>query len=68
MTEEKKRLVALLQKYHGNKQQLYRIQCSVHQDQLCAKSIKFKEIMTVVIKTVNFIILRGPNHRQFKNF
>ena len=68
MTEEKNGFVALLQKYHGNEQQLYRIQCIIHQDQLCAKSIKFKDIMAVVIETVNFIILRGVYDGQFQEF
>ena len=68
MTEEKKGFVALLQKHHGNEQQLHRLYFIIHQDQLYAKSIWFKDIMTVVIKTVNFIILRGLNHRQFQEF
>ena len=68
MTGEKKGFVALLQKHIGDKKQLYKLHCIVHQDQLCAKSMKFKEIVAVVIKTVNFIISRELNHRQFQEF
>ena len=68
MTGEKKGFVALLQKHVGNGQQLYRLHCIIHQDQLCAKSLKLKEIMANVIKTMNFIISLGQNHRQFQEF
>ena len=68
MTGEKMGFVALLQKPIGNEQQLYRLHCIIHQDQLCAKLLRFKDIMAVVIKTVNFIISRGLNHRQFQDF
>ena len=68
VTEEKKGFVALFQKHHGNEQHLYRLYCIIHQDQLCAQSIKFKDIMAVVIKMVNIIILGGLNHCQFQEF
>ena len=68
ITEEKKRFVTLLRKHISNEEQLYRLYCIIHQDQLCAKSLKFKDIMAVVIKTFNFIISRGLNHHQFQQF
>lgn len=35
---------------------------------MCAKSLNFKEIMAVVVKTVNFILSRGLHHCQFQEF
>nr|XP_047135230.1 general transcription factor II-I repeat domain-containing protein 2B-like [Hydra vulgaris] len=40
--------------------------CITHQEQLCAKVLEMKEVMEIVIQTVNFIRSRGLNHRQFK--
>ncbi|XP_004213339.2 general transcription factor II-I repeat domain-containing protein 2-like [Hydra vulgaris] len=40
--------------------------CIIHQEQLCAKVLKMKEVVEIVIQTVNFIRSRGLNHRQFK--
>ena len=68
MTGEKKGFLALLQKHIGNEQQLYRLYCIIHQDQLCAKSLEFKDIRAIVIKMINFIISRGLNHCQFQEF
>ena len=42
--------------------------CIIHQQNLCAKSSKFRHIMVPVIKAVNFIRARGLNHRQFQKF
>ena len=42
--------------------------CIIHQQNLCAKSLKFKDVMDPVIKAVNFIRARGLNHRQFQKF
>ncbi|XP_012559078.2 general transcription factor II-I repeat domain-containing protein 2A-like [Hydra vulgaris] len=39
--------------------------CIIHQEQLCAKVLEMKEVMEIVIQTVNFIRSRGLNHRQF---
>ena len=39
--------------------------CIIHQQNLCAKSLKSKHVMGPVIKAVNFIPARGLNHRQF---
>ena len=42
--------------------------CVIHQQNLCAKSLKFKHVMGPVIEAVNFIQARGLNHRQFQKF
>ena len=42
--------------------------CIIHQQNLCAKFLKFKHVMGRVIKAVNFIRARGLNHRQFQKF
>ena len=41
--------------------------CIIHQQQLCAKVLNMKEVLTVVVEIINFIRARGLNHRQFKN-
>ncbi|XP_065642483.1 general transcription factor II-I repeat domain-containing protein 2A-like [Hydra vulgaris] len=40
--------------------------CIIHQEQLCAKVLEMKNVMELVIHTVNFIRSRGLNHRRFK--
>lgn len=42
--------------------------CIIHQENLCAKSVNIKDVMSIVVKTVNFIKSRGLNHRQFQEF
>ena len=42
--------------------------CIIHQQNLCAKSLKFKHFLSPVIKAVNFIRARGLNNRQFQKF
>ena len=42
--------------------------CILHQENLCTKSIGFKEVMKDVVKTVNFIRAQGLNHREFQSF
>lgn len=44
------------------------IHCIIHQQDLCGKVINLENVMSVVIKTVNFIKSHGLNHRQFKSF
>lgn len=42
--------------------------CALHQEALCAKSCgpELREVMSLVIKVVNFIVARALNERQFK--
>lgn len=44
------------------------LHCIIHQQNLCSKSIRLKNVMDVVVNTINFIRSRGLNHRQFKAF
>ena len=44
------------------------IHCIIHQQNLCAKSIKFNNVMTTVISSINFIKARALNHQQFQEF
>ncbi|XP_065675641.1 general transcription factor II-I repeat domain-containing protein 2A-like [Hydra vulgaris] len=56
--------IALLKKSINHEIILYH--CIIHQEQLCAKVLEMKNVMELVIHTVNFIRSRGLNHRQFK--
>jgi glutaredoxin-related protein len=42
--------------------------CIIHQQNLCAKSIKSTNVMEVVVAIINFIKSRALNHRQFKEY
>lgn len=42
--------------------------CIIHQQALCSKVADLENVMTVVVKTVNYIKARGLNHRQFQSF
>jgi hypothetical protein len=38
------------------------------QEEICAKLLKAKSIITVVGKLANFICSEGPNHKEFQDF
>ena len=42
--------------------------CILHQEGLCCKTQKIDHVMSVIVKTVNFIRARGLNHRPFDTF
>ena len=44
------------------------VHCILHQEALCSKSLQMREVMDVVVETVNFIRSRRLTHRQFKSF
>ena len=69
MVGKNKGVVSLLQKHMENNEinnNIVKLQCLIHQEALCAKVSSLKNIMDVVLKTVNFILSRGLNHRQFR--
>ena len=69
MVGKNKGVVSLLQKQMENNEinnNIVKLQCLIHQEALCAKVASLKNIMDVRVKTVNFILSRGLNHRQFR--
>jgi hypothetical protein len=42
--------------------------CIVHQEALCCKVLAWKEVMDIVISTVNYIRKNGLTHCQFQQF
>jgi len=42
------------------------VHCLIHQEVLCGKSVKLRNVMDVVVKIVNTIRAGNLNHRQFK--
>ena len=66
MVGKNKGVVSLLQKHMENNEiinNIVKLQCLIHQEAMCAKVASLKNIMDVVVKTVNFILSRGLNHR-----
>ena len=71
MVGQEKGVVSLLErcmKDHGISHKIKKLHCIIHQEALCTKSLNLKEVMDVVVKTVNLILSRGLNHRQFHQF
>ena len=70
MVGSNKGFVNLLHKHmkdNGIDHDLLKFHCIIHQEALCAKSSGLPDVMKVVVKTVNIILSRGLNHRQFRN-
>ena len=42
--------------------------CIIHQQNLCAKSVKFDHVMKKVVFTIKFVKSRALNHHQFQQF
>ena len=69
MCSERVGLVGLLKnKVKNLGEYISAIHCIIHQEALCGKKIQMKNVMDVVVKTVNFIRARDLNHRQFTSF
>ena len=45
---------------------LLKLHCIIHQHNLCARSVKFRVLLHIVIKSINFIPSRDLSHRQFQ--
>ena len=56
-----------VRQYTGGTAKLFRSHCIIHQENLCGKSVKMQNVMSVVVKTVNFVRARGLSHRQFQH-
>jgi len=52
----------------GHDQTLFEHHCIIHQEALCARTLKFKHVMDFVCQSVNFIRARALKHRQFQAF
>ena len=71
MVGQEKGVVSLLErcmKDLGISHKIKKLHCIIHQEALCAKSFKLKEVMDLVVKIVNLILTFGLNHRQFQQF
>uniref|UniRef100_A0A0L8G8H0 DUF4371 domain-containing protein n=1 Tax=Octopus bimaculoides TaxID=37653 RepID=A0A0L8G8H0_OCTBM len=55
-----------LSRIFGRLQGVKCFHCLVHQEALCAKSVTITEVMTIVVRAVNFVCTRALNHRQFR--
>jgi hypothetical protein len=42
--------------------------CIIHQEALCCQILSLKEVMDIVISTMNYIRRNGLTYRQFKHF
>ena len=64
-------VIALMEKAQPNAgiaNTLIKTQCIIHQEALCAKSLKMQDMMNVVGKHVNFVRKQGLNYRWFQQF
>ena len=49
-------------------QDILNVYCIIHQESLCAKTLKMDHVIDVVIKCVNEIKTKALKHRQFQSF
>jgi hypothetical protein len=70
MTGKKNGLVALVQKKLEEEgvEKAIALHCIIHQQALCSKCLKFDNVMSEVVKCINYIRSRGLKHRQFQAF
>ena len=68
MTERQQGLRTLLQREANKAGNDFTMQfhCIIHQENLCAKSLKMQNVMAVVTKTVDFIRSKGLRQRKFQ--
>ncbi|XP_076061569.1 general transcription factor II-I repeat domain-containing protein 2-like [Oratosquilla oratoria] len=69
MIGEKKSAASLLMHHYeaaGYTQPINMMQCIIHKESLCAKSVNLVDVMSVVVKVVNSILSRNLNRRQFQ--
>ena len=71
MTGEENGVVVLLKKDAQQSfphRDILNVHCIIHQESLCAKTLKMDHVMDVVIKCVNKIGTKALKHRQFQSF
>ncbi|XP_049430459.1 general transcription factor II-I repeat domain-containing protein 2-like [Epinephelus fuscoguttatus] len=70
MIGRKNGLVALVQKKleEEGADSAISLHCIIHQQALCSRCLKFDNVMSVVVKCINFIRSRGLQHRHFRAF
>jgi hypothetical protein len=70
MVGKDKGLVALIRKEAGvfETDQFMQYHCILHQENLCAKCMSFKDVIRETVNTVNFITSHELNHREFQQF
>ena len=68
MVGENKGIVTLIEKGVVGEIRIkfVKLHCIMHQQVLCAKSASLNDVMSLVIKDVNFILSRCLNHKPFR--
>ena len=68
MIGQKKGTASLLVRHYeagGHTQPIHKMHCIIHQEAMCAKTANLVDVVSVVVKVVNFVLSRSLNHRQF---
>ena len=67
MTGERKGMALMVfDKVRESGGEAFKFHCIIHQEALCAKTIKLGDVLEDVINIVNVIRARGLFHREFK--